>query len=348
VFKHSRDAMATCLQCSVSVNPSDNDILKCNKCNEHYHYACAGFDPSKKPTRKISFRCGKCSGTPLSTNSSDSEDFSGNQQILRAISGLKTDLQHILDKKLECVEDKISSKLEVSLASIRTEINDFKITFQDSVDTIKNENAVLKDKCKDLEDRVEKTLSELADLRTQMRDMQQYSRLSNIEIVGIPASKNENIYAVLEKVASSIDVPWARGDISVAHRLPSSQKDRHPNIVVRFISRSTRAAWLAAARQKKGLDAVHLSSAFTPSPVYINEHLTAHSKAVLSAAKRMVSEHRLAYAWVKEGRVLVRVTADARPRRVSEVGDLERLVRDPRSSHGAPSDDQPHTPVQTK
>ncbi|XP_054290920.1 uncharacterized protein LOC129005903 [Macrosteles quadrilineatus] len=281
----------------------------------------------------------------MSANSSDSEEFSGNQQVLKAISGLKTDLQQILDTKLEGLEDKISSKLEVSLASIRTDINSVKLTFQESVDTLKNDNDVLKEKCKQLEDSLEKSTSDLQDLKSQMRDMQQYSRLSNIEIVGVPLTKNENIYAILEKVANSIDVPWLRTDISVAHRLPSSRKDRHPNIVVRFISRSTRAAWLTAAREKRGLDAVHLSSVFTPSQIFINEHLTAHTRAVLNEAKKMVSKQQLAFAWVREGRVLVRVTEKGRPRRVGDIGDLQLLVRGPRSS---PNNGESHTSVTTE
>jgi hypothetical protein len=340
---------SVCQKCNLSVNSSASDIVKCVKCGDLFHYNCAGLDDaSKKPTRKINFRCGKCLGSNSASNS-DSEEFGGNLQVLKAISGLKTDLQQMLNLKLGTVEEKISQKLEVSLTTIRNDISDIKTTFQESIDTLKNENDALKTRCKNLEENLVKSSSELHELKSHIRDLQQYSRLNNLEIVGVPLTKNEDVYALLEKVASTINVPWLRNEISVAHRLPSSQKDRHPNIVVRFISRSTRAAWLSAAKQKKGLDAVHLSSAFKPTPVYINEHLTSHSKAVLSSAKRMVREQQLAFAWVKEGRVLVRVTADARPRRVSEVGDLERLVRGPRSSHGSPGNNgQQHTSPSTE
>ncbi|KAG8300020.1 hypothetical protein J6590_086508 [Homalodisca vitripennis] len=159
-------------------------------------------------------------------------------------------------------------------------------------------------------------------------DMQQYSRLNNLEmIVGVPLTDRENIYSVLNSLANAIDTPWRREDVSIAHRLPSNRKDRRPSIVIRFVSRSIRAAWLAAARNKRNLSTVHLSSSFQPAPVFVNEHMTAHVKSLLSQAKKMVKEKQLAYSLIKEGRVLVKVTADGHTMRVNGPDDLVSFMR---------------------
>ncbi|XP_046688631.1 uncharacterized protein LOC124374467 [Homalodisca vitripennis] len=161
-------------------------------------------------------------------------------------------------------------------------------------------------------------------MKEQIQDMQQYSRLQNLEISGVPVSPNENVFAVLQAIAAAINTPWRRDDVSAAHRLgsPRGRQARPPNIVVRFVSRTVRAEWLQAAKSKRNLDAVHISSAYSPSSVYINEHLTSYTKALLNQAKTMVKDRQLAFAWIKEGRVLVKNTADERARRVRSFEDL--------------------------
>ncbi|KAG8335096.1 hypothetical protein J6590_076897 [Homalodisca vitripennis] len=122
---------------------------------------------------------------------------------------------------------------------------------------------------------------------------------------------------------------------------PRGRQARPPNIVVRFVSRTVRAEWLQATKSKRNLDAVHISSAYSPSSVYINEHLTSYTKALLNQAKTMVKDRQLAFAWIIEGRVLVKNTADERARRVrsfEDLGVVDRVRRgggDNESSHAA-------------
>ncbi|KAG8251789.1 hypothetical protein J6590_071827 [Homalodisca vitripennis] len=70
----------------------------------------------------------------------------------------------------------------------------------------------------------------------------------------------------------------------------------------------TRAEWMEVAKSKKALDAIHLSSRFETSPVYVNDSVHQFI-TVLNQAKKMVRE-QLAYAWVKEGKQLVMTETD--------------------------------------
>lgn len=132
-------------------------------------------------------------------------------------------------------------------------------------------------------------------------------------------------------------VSYTREDISIAHRLSRPNNENHsaPAIVVQFVSRSVRAEWLSAAKKRKILT-TDLSPSLQPAPVYINEHLSAHNKQLLGRAKSLVREKKLAYAWVNDGRVLVRKTADSQAERVRDFGEIDRAVLGHQSS---PSDD---------
>ncbi|KAG8295687.1 hypothetical protein J6590_074800 [Homalodisca vitripennis] len=127
-------------------------------------------------------------------------------------------------------------------------------------------------------------------------------------------------------VAQALDVNQANEDISIAHRLSRPTKNvLAPGIVIQFLSIYTRAVWLSAAKRKK-IETTDLSPTLKQAPVYVNEHLTAHNRQLLGHAKTLVREKKLAYAWVSDGNILVRKTADSQALRDHEQLNL-RITR---------------------
>lgn len=83
-------------------------------------------------------------------------------------------------------------------------------------------------------------------MQQEVLDLQQYTRRNNLEIVGVPTTPGEDIYALLKSLANYLHIKFAREEISVAHRLPSRRprteeqpddKRRDPTIIVSLISR---------------------------------------------------------------------------------------------------------------
>lgn len=125
-------------------------------------------------------------------------------------------------------------------------------------------------------------------MQGSVMDLEQHSRLQNLEISGVPVTWGEDIYAVLKKVSRALDLPFNRSGISVAHRLPTPKNNRFPpTINVQFVSWSMRAEWLAAAKLKR-LQTTNLLPTFNPAPVFVNEHLTRHNKELIVEAKALV------------------------------------------------------------
>ncbi|KAH9380010.1 hypothetical protein HPB48_006172 [Haemaphysalis longicornis] len=116
-------------------------------------------------------------------------------------------------------------------------------------------------------------------LTRRVDELEQYTRLNNLEIKGI--SSDEDPVDVVKKIGDVLKEPVSSHDIDTCHRIPT-RKPGETNIVVRFVRRDKRHALLAKARkQKLTTKQLGLSQA---NAVYVNEHLTQANKQLLGAA----------------------------------------------------------------
>ena len=82
-----------------------------------------------------------------------------------------------------------------------------------------------------------------------------------------------------------LDDPVTPEDIDISHPLPSKQKDNKPVHVVRFVSRKTKSAILAAKKRDE-----NKQFKFRNKDVFINEHLSKTNRELfaLSQEKKKV------------------------------------------------------------
>ncbi|KAG8249489.1 hypothetical protein J6590_017470 [Homalodisca vitripennis] len=104
-----------------------------------------------------------------------------------------------------------------------------------------------------------------------------------------------------------------------------TEKHVHPPIIAQFVSRKMREEWLMAARRTRNLNASDIDSALNNSPVFINEHLTAHNKAILGRARRLQREKKISFAGFFNGKILVKVAEGAETERVTALADLDKF-----------------------
>ncbi|KAG8295181.1 hypothetical protein J6590_085748 [Homalodisca vitripennis] len=131
---------------------------------------------------------------------------------------------------------------------------------------MQDESVKLREKCDGLRKENAAMHIRLQNAEWSVAYLEQYSRMDNIEVLGVPQSRGENVYAV----ARVIGVPYDKRDISTAHRLPVPRDRRfHPSIVVRFALRSVRAEWLDAAKKKRNIQTTDMHASFNPGPVLL-------------------------------------------------------------------------------
>ncbi|KAG8269297.1 hypothetical protein J6590_004591 [Homalodisca vitripennis] len=96
-------------------------------------------------------------------------------------------------------------------------------------------------------------------------------------------------------------------------------------MTLRFISRKVRDEWLTAARGRKNINASDVDPALINSPVFINEHLTPHNKAILGRARRLQREKKITFAGFFNGKILVKVSEGAETERITSLSDLDKF-----------------------
>ncbi|XP_039298036.1 uncharacterized protein LOC120354688 [Nilaparvata lugens] len=219
-----------------------------------------------------------------------------------------TDLKTFFTSKL----DDLQTKLE----SINTKTD----TIKTQIDTLTQEHNSLKLNFNNLEKENLENKKHVQRLEKEIHDLQQYTRKDNVEIVGIPETHGENLLAVMDAVAKSLNVEFKKDDLSIIHRMPTAKGST--SIVAKFCSRQKKMQWITAARQKKGIKTTDVCDKLPPSNVYVNEHLSPYYKGLLGKAKNLKKDKKLAYVWVRDCKVFVKKTESSRTKRIMSDEDL--------------------------
>jgi hypothetical protein len=187
---------------------------------------------------------------------------------------------------------------------------------------------------KEMRDQVSVVLNSLADvqkenrqLRQKLDDMEQYSRNSNLEVVGVPETPSEVPEMIATTIAKKLGVPVQKEDIEAAHRVASSRSPKP--LVIRFKARSLRDKVLDKSRkqtQTEKLKAKDLCPDFKDTPVFINEHLTADRKKLITEARAKKNEKDYKYLWTKSGTIYMKKFDSSPPIKIVSTEDLVKLA----------------------
>lgn len=229
---------------------------------------------------------------------------------------LKKGLTKVIEDEIEPVRKSMEfintscEELKAELVEMRKELKNIKA---ENIE-IKTENGRL---TKDLEE-----------MKKELTDLQQYSRRSNLEIKGLPVVQGENLVSTLQNMACRLQIEVSESDIDVVHRVPSMNKKKESNVVVKFLSRTTRDKLLKAARKQK-LNTLQLgfsSSAEESSPVYVNEHLCPAKKVLLGNALKAKKDKGWKYTWVTDGKILMHKADNSHVLHVTCMADLAQVL----------------------
>ncbi|KAG8290949.1 hypothetical protein J6590_072460 [Homalodisca vitripennis] len=212
-----------------------------------------------------------------------------------------------------------SSTILDAIAAFRKENND-RCEARENIDSLRSEN--------------KKLTEELTTVKQQVLDLEQHTTKNNRLIFCVPVTPRENSYNILGSIAQLLNVSCRDVDVSTAHRLQGRKGDRGPpSIVVCFISRDVKTSWLSARRKKGSMTAQELVSSFPNTPIYLNEHLTPHSRAIFIGARALVKQGKLPTVWTSDSKVMAKLTPDHRPFRVRDLQHIAQLEQTTAAQH---------------
>lgn len=296
------------------------DGVQCGACQKHLDYNCALISEAgwRKlgADRRAAWKCYSCKG--LSPKPAASPEPSPLDEIMKEIREIKRQLIGV------------PSLLE-DVKSIKNELTELKA----SCDFLGSRMDIFSTKITDIETRVSKVENlqptigvlekEVAELKAQVSAADQRSRLNNVEIKGVPVRKDENLFSIVEAISKESNFSFLKSQINYLYRVPvHGSNDK--SIIVSFTNRYVKEDFVAAARARKTLAAPDIGFRDSVRRVYVNDHLTAESKALLNKAKTLVKEKGFKYIWVKYGKIHIRKHDTSPVFIVSQEADLNKIA----------------------
>ncbi|XP_028158634.1 uncharacterized protein LOC114351572 [Ostrinia furnacalis] len=342
-------------------------FLHCCRCKEQYHYSCMNFSADDYRSFTADFksswicltcRCkepktGSNCDTPvrpapagpstvpqydnvtLRAKKKSSTSFSSPPPAQSCSCLTAADIRAVVREELhQIVRTEINSELkeirkgmstlEASISFFNEEFEKIKTAVAAQTDTVA---ALRKDN-----DFLRNTTQELS---ARLRQLDQRSRSSNLEIQCVPEHKQENLTNMVLQLAKVIKCPVNDSDIHYCSRVAklNANSTRPRSILLKLRSPRLRDNFLAATSlfNKKNstekLNTSHLGlGGEKKHPVFVAEHLTPENKELHAAARRKSKDLNYKFVWVRDGKVFVRKSEETNYIHIRNIDALEKMT----------------------
>lgn len=305
------------LTCSTGMNycgrcrESVGDGAQCSMCAKHFHYPCSGVTETgfrKLGDRRANWKCPSCKA-----------DGGGSKQGSPKPVSLDTIMQELANIQLTLVP--LSSVMN-DIKEIKDELACMKASFGEySAGFLQLERRV---------QQVEKSQEDVAALGTRLDQLEsdlnernQWLRMNNVEIKGVPMKDHENLFDLVSKIGNKISYAITKPNINFVARVPSRDNNTKP-IIVSFINRYTKEDFVAAARAYKTLSLTDVGFSGV-GRIYVNDHLTTQNKLLLTKTKGIAKKNHFEYVWVKNSKIFVRRDSQSKIIHIRTEKDLSKI-----------------------
>ncbi|CAH0405357.1 unnamed protein product [Chilo suppressalis] len=218
------------MKCAVC-DASFNDGVQCGACKKYLDFNCANITETgyRKlgPERRLAWKCPQCK---LSRSSSPSP---GGDSVLETILSEIRDMKHQLSSLPTLVEDVKCIKRELEDLKSSCDFNSAKLDEQEL-------------RISDLENRVSgivivqssfnSAANEITALKKELALKEQWARLNNVEIKGVPMKSGENLFELAESLTVAVGYSFPKNQINYIARVPV-YNSKEKSIIINFNNR---------------------------------------------------------------------------------------------------------------
>ncbi|XP_046978170.1 uncharacterized protein LOC124543894 [Vanessa cardui] len=314
-----------CKHCSNALK--SEDMIKCTACHSIYHYLCVGMSETdfKKilPMNKAKWKCPVCkiskkpcqNISPKLPNTSEKINIISQSQLdIKSLIDHFDDRFNSLHSTMESFKTFITEelkKLSETVSFWSTKIKSVESSINSVVEHMNNLDIEVS--------RIDKLGTELEEMKIKFKELsdnnnrnEQWVRRSNIQINGVPQKKGENLITIIKTLAEKSGYPLNfNTDVDFVTRVAvkNDTSDNHSRpIILKMQARYKKDDFLSSLRKLKNLKASDIGFPGKNNPIYINDHLSAYNKLLLSEARRRGKDKGYLYCWVRNCTIMVRKT----------------------------------------
>ncbi|KAJ8727143.1 hypothetical protein PYW08_015540 [Mythimna loreyi] len=321
--------MFTCKRCDSEAR----DGATCAACRAKFDFPCAGISEAgwrKLGERKSTWKCQNCKSTPVASPQTGNLKASpGNSEsIMIELQRLSAKMEALpaLMESVKAIQTELAE-----LKTIRQEVSQMKSSFESYGQEIR----ALAGRVSDIEveiESVKKTREAIVNLQDRIiqlenrqSESEQRSRMNNIEIKGVPISKDEDLFAIIAKIGDKIDFHIQREQINYIARVPTRNDKLNKNIICSVHNSYLKNDFIAAAKKCKKLYASDLGLQ-GGNRVYINDHLTLENKLLLNKTKAQAKDRNFEHVWVRGCKIFVRKNTTSPKHCIKTEQDLKKFL----------------------
>lgn len=260
--------------------------------------------------------CSVLSASASATTSPQPTQLDKMQEQLSKIVFQLAPLGSLLED-VRCIKEELSS-LKDSIEMAHHVIGDF-------AETVKGlETRVFK--VEEIANEVPSLREEIAKLNSELEARDQFARANNLEIRGIPQSKNENLYEIADRIGTMLNLSIKKEEINYIARIPTRLPKIEKPIIIAFNNRYRKEELIALARKKKQTKLSDIGFNDNTGNFYLNDHLTPRNKGILSKAKTLAKEKNFQYIWVKHCKIMARKSDTSPIIFIRDENDLKKIT----------------------
>ena len=234
---------------------------------------------------------------------------------------------------------------------------------QEQLAALHRELTTLRTVVRERETKIDTLQKEVAVLKEQHDDLEQYSRRNSVRLSGLPESPDENVVALVMKVVNedmAVTPPLAIEEIDRIHRVGKSDGGRHRPLLIKFATYRSRrrvisqrrflnpqkrterrqmlgemlpagaaaAAGVAGAAEAWQQPPAERANAGRTHNIYMNDDLTRARAQLLYRCRTSKKENKIADCWSTDGTILVKAL-DHRITSVKSEADLAAVCMRP-------------------
>lgn len=232
-----------------------------------------------------------------------------------------------MDSKFKSLEESMRKQIRDLETSVKLMSDQYDAVIK-NLDTQSKEIKILRTDNKSLKESIQLLQEKVESLEEEGSKRDQWSRLQNIELVGIPEQDNESLPDVMVKLAKYVGAPLQQSDVEFAHRVQAKRptKGKPRAIIARLRERATKDALVHGSRKCRGMTTKDLGLEGEPLKVHVNEHLTVANKNLLSKCRKRATEKEYTFVWTKNCRIYVRKAENKPYIQISKEADLKKIV----------------------
>ncbi|CAB3254194.1 unnamed protein product [Arctia plantaginis] len=176
----------------------------------------------------------------------------------------------------------------------------------------------------------------ISTLQNENNIRDQFARMNDVEISGIPITNGENLFNILHSISAKVGLTLEDRDLDSIQRVRRLERregapgsttldSRVPAIVVKFSRRLVKDQLLSSVRARRGLTTADIGVAGPALNVYVGDHLTPGNKILLKKARKLKMDLHYAYLWVRDCKIFMRRSDKTPVIRIQSDSDLNKL-----------------------